>query len=215
VWQVIKPYAIIVAKLIFLALNPWLLPIVIAAWFWRLLPDCFKPPIINFVLKVMIAVLGAMPNFAMFGDTWVQVKTSIIQFLQQTLGKSDKEKIIAANRVAKMVSELDLSLISNQVAAAMGAPAEFEGQMEEELVGANLTIPLPFEKTDFSEPSLTSQLQASGIQDFVSDEDAALFRQSVYTNEDIDVDSVGQFTPSEQLQETITDRTGSDGTINL
>ena len=215
VWQVIKPYAIIVAKLIFLALNPWLLPIVIAAWFWRLLPDCFKPPIINFVLKVMIAVLGAMPNFAMFGDTWVQVKTSIIQFLQQTLGKSDEEKVTAANRVAKMVSELDLSLISNQVAAAMGAPAEFEGQMEEELVGANLTIPLPFEKTDFSEPSLTSQLQASGIQDFVSDEDAALFRQSVYTNEDIDVDSIGQFTPSKQLQETITDRTGSDGTINL
>lgn len=215
IWQVIKPYAIIVAKLIFLALNPWLLPIVIAAWFWRLLPDCFKPPIINFVLKVMIAVLGAMPNFAMFGDTWVQVKTSIIQFLQQILGKSDEEKVIAANRVAKMVSELDLSLLSNQVAAAMGAPAEFEGQMEEELVGSNLTIPLPFEKTDFSEPSLMSQLKASGLEDSISHEDAALFGRSVYTDEDIDVDSVGEFEPSNELQETIFRRTGGDGTIEF
>lgn len=218
VWTYIRPFLEVAAKITFLALNPWLIPIVMGAWYWRALPDCFKPPIINFVLRVMIAVLGAMPNFAMFGETWVQVKTKIIQFLRQTLAKSDEEKVAVANRVARMVSEMDLSLLSNQIEAARGAPAEFEGQMEEELLGVNLTTPLPFERTDAADmtpPSLESQLMASGIHESLEQSDAALFSRSTYTEEDIAVDSVAEFSPSPELRHSIISRTRGNGTVDL
>ncbi|AUP79056.1 eCIS core domain-containing protein [Flavivirga eckloniae] len=216
VWSFIRPAVVLVAKLIFLSLNPWLIPIVVVAWYWRLLPDCFKPPIINFVLRVMIGVLRVMPNFAMFGETWGQVKARIIQFLQQTLEKPDEEKVAVANRVARMVSELDLSLLSNQIAAAVAAPAEFEGQMEEELLGVNLTQALPFERTSLEPPSLQSQFQSSGLADSVHASDASLFGRSEYTNQDIGVDSIGEFTPSADLQQAILSQTGNnDGTVEF
>jgi len=210
IWSFIRPALVLVGKLVILANFPWLIPIVVMAWYWRLMPDCFKPPIINFVLRVMIGVLRAMPNFAMFGETWVQVKTRIVGFLQETLEKSDEEKITVANRVARMVSEMDLSLLSNQIAAAAGAPAEFEGQMEEELLGVNLTTALPFERTIFEEPSLQSQFHSSGLGDNVPAGDAALFSRSEYTNQHIEVDSVGEFAPSEALQQAILSRTGTE-----
>lgn len=216
VWTFIRPIVALVAKLIILATNPWLIPIVMMAWYWRLLPDCFKPPIINFVLRVMIGVLRAMPNFAMFGETWVEVKTRIIQFLQQTLTTSDEEKTAVANRVARMVSEMDLSLLSNQIAAAGGAPAEFEGQMEEELLGVNLTTALPFERTSVLIPSLQSQFQASGLGESIHPGDAALFGRTEYTDEHIGVDSVGDFAPSGELQQAILSRTGTgEGTVEF
>src|SRR5690606_10676640 len=71
-WAYIRAFMEVSAKITLQVLIPWLIPIVATAWYWRALPDCFKPPIINFVLRVMIGVLGAMPNFAMFGETWVQ-----------------------------------------------------------------------------------------------------------------------------------------------
>jgi hypothetical protein len=216
VWAFIRPAVILVTKLIILAFNPWLIPIVLMAWYWRILPDCFKPPIINFVLRVMIGVLRVMPNFAMFGNTWGQVKARIIQFLQQTFEKSDQEKITIANRVARMVSEMDLSLLSNQIVAAAGAPAEFEGQMEEELLGVNLTTALPFERTRFEVPSLESQFQSSGLANQVHASDASLFSRSEFTNQHIDVSSLGKFAPSAELQQSILSRTGNeDGTIEF
>jgi Domain of unknown function (DUF4157)/A nuclease family of the HNH/ENDO VII superfamily with conserved AHH len=216
VWAFIRPVAIVVAKLIILANYPFLIPVVLMAWYWRMLPDCFKPPIINFVLRVMIGVLRAMPNFAMFGDTWVEVKTRIIQFLQQTLSKSDEEKITVANRVAKMISEMDLSLLSNQIAAAAGAPAEFEGQIEEELLGVNLTTALPFELSEARIASLHTQFQSSGLVDSVDPNDAALFNRTEYSNQHIGVDSVGSFAPDADLQQAILNRTGTeDGTAEF
>lgn len=214
VYNFVRPFLVLCAKLLILATNPWMIPIVLYAWYWRALPDCFKPPIINFVLKMMIAVLGKMPNFAMFGDTWKQVKQKIIDFLQQTLKKSDKEKVTVANRVAKMVSEMDLTLISNQIEAARGAPAQFEGQLEEELIGADLTKPLPFEKTE--QDALQSQMQISGVDEHISELDQALFKKSSYTEQDITVDGIESFEPSEELQQSIQHRlNGGDGTLEF
>lgn len=217
IWGFIRPFAVLVAKLIILANYPFLIPIVIMAWYWRILPDCFKPPIINFVLRVMIGVLRAMPNFAMFGETWGQVKLRIVNFLQEKLNDTDEAKTEAANRVAVMVSEMDLTLLSNQVAAAAGAPAEFEGQMEEEVMGVDLTAPLPFERTSESEalPNLQNQFQSSGLADSVSTEDASLFNRTEYTDQHIGVDSVGSFSPSAELQQTIMNRAGEEGTVEF
>ncbi|WP_295721202.1 DUF4157 domain-containing protein [Mucilaginibacter sp.] len=209
IWEFIRPYAEIVAKLAFLLMNPWLIPIVLAAWAWRVLPDCFKPPIINFVIQIMISALQNLPNFKLFGDTWPGVKLQIIQFLQRTLATEEEEKVAATNRVARMVSELDLELISNQIQAARLMPGEFEGQMEEELLGADLTAPLPFERTE--EPTLIQQVQSSGVESEIAPEDMSLFQKSTYTQSDIDVDQVAPLELEPELVQSILRRTGSTG----
>ncbi|MDC8005370.1 DUF4157 domain-containing protein [Aureisphaera galaxeae] len=214
IWNEIRPYVIIAAKLFYLALNPWLWPIVLSAWFWRALPDCFKPAIVDFVIKVMILVLRSMPNFKNFGETWFQVKTQMIEFLQDLLKKSDEEKITASNRVAKMVSELDLEIISNQVEALIAMPGEIEGQMEEELLGMDLTKPLPFE-IGSQVASLATQFESLGLGDQVGEDDAALFSKQTYGDNDIGVDSVGEFAPSAALIADIQSRTGDDGVLEF
>ena len=208
VWEFIRPYAIIITKLTVLVLNPWLLPPVLAAWAWRILPDCFKPPIIDFVIGIMISVLRSMPNFKMFGDSWPQIKQQIIQFLQNQLVAEQEEKIVASNRIARMVSELDLELISNQIEAARQMPGHFEGQMEEELLGSDLTVALPFERIE--EPTLTQQVSSSGAENEFSAEDMALLQKSTYSENDIGVDQVGQFEPEPELVHSLLQRTGTN-----
>ena len=93
VWNFARPILEIVGKLTFLALNPWLLPIVIAGWAWRILPECFKGPIINFVLDLMIAALTAIPDFSVFGDAWANVKQKMLDTLQEVRGMETERKI--------------------------------------------------------------------------------------------------------------------------
>jgi phage-related protein len=209
IWEVIRPFVVLVAKLVFLALNPWLWPTVISAWFWRILPDCFKPAIVNWVLSMMILVLSSMPDFKSFGETWAQVKEQMIQFLQEVLEKSDEEKITATNRVAEMISELDLELISNQIEALMQTPDHIESQMEEELLGMDLTQALPFEST--SATNLVSQFESLGLSEMIPPEDAGLFSQQTYSDSDIEADAIGAFDPSPELiTQMLTQMQGQD-----
>ena len=209
IWTEIRPYVVFVGKLIIVAMNPWAIPIIIAAWYWRILPDCYKPPVINFVLRMMITVLSAMPNFRNFGDYWFQIKTQILQFLQETLNKSDEEKVIIVNRVAKMISELDLEFLSNMVEAVLGMPGEFEGQMEEELLGVDLTNPLPFERTEDS--TLQDRFESLDLEQGVSDQDARLFSMENFTEDDIAVDEVALFDPNADLMQDIMNRVNNEG----
>ena len=52
IWNFIKPILAFMVKLAIVAINPILLPIVLTGYLWRALPDCFKPPIIDFILDL-------------------------------------------------------------------------------------------------------------------------------------------------------------------
>ena len=131
IWKITKAFVILVVKLIFLAFSPWLWPEVILAWFWRILSDRFKPAIVNRVLSSIILVWRSILDFKIFGETWAQVKRQIIKYLQEILEKSDDAKITATNRIAKIVSELDLKKISHQLEALGRTPEYTKSQKEE------------------------------------------------------------------------------------
>ena len=199
IWEFLRPYAIIVAKLTILALNPWLLPPVLAAWAWRILPDCFKPPIIDFVIGIMISVLNAMPNFKMFGDAWPAAKQNIIDHLQIAYTSAEEEKIRMSNRIAEMVSELDLELISNQIEAVRQSPQYFDLELQAELLGINGTETLPFERTSAmmtdENPSLAEPEADTNTLDLLS--------RSTYSSSDIEVDQVGTLHLEPEVQQQL------------
>jgi hypothetical protein len=199
IWEFIRPYVIIAAKIIFLALNPWLLPAVLSAWAWRILPDCFKPPIIDFVIQIMISLLRAMPNFKMFGDAWPPAKQHIIEHLQIALTSAEEEKIRMSNRIAEMVSELDLELISNQLEAVRQSPQYFDLELQSELLGISGTQALPFERTSAALPE-----EIPGLAEAEADPDiAALLGRSTYSASDVEVDEVGQLQLEPELQQQL------------
>lgn len=199
IWEFIRPYAIIVAKLIFLALNPWLLPAVLAAWAWRILPDCFKPPIIDFVIGIMISLLRAMPNFKLFGDAWPTAKQHIIEHLQIALNSNEEEKVKMSNRIAEMVSELDLELISNQIEAVRQSPQYFDLELQAELLGINGTQVLPFERTS----AIPTAVGSPEVEAGTDGEITQLLSRSTYSSSDVEVDQVGTLHLEPEVQQQL------------
>ena len=63
IWHFVKPILAFLIKLAIVVANPLLLPIVLTGYLWQALPSCFKPPIIDFVLDLLIAVVRAIPTF--------------------------------------------------------------------------------------------------------------------------------------------------------
>ncbi|REG83998.1 eCIS core domain-containing protein [Algoriphagus antarcticus] len=198
IWEFIRPYAIIIAKITILTLNPWLLPPVLAAWAWRILPDCFKPPIIDFVIGIMVSVLRSMPNFKMFGESWPVAKQHIIEHLQVALNSAEEEKIRMSNRIAEMVSELDLELISNQIEAVRQSPTYLDLELQAELLGINGTQALPFENSS----TLSEQVPAlaeAGTDGATAD----LLSRSTYSSSDIEVEEVGMLHLEPEVQQQL------------
>lgn len=144
----IRPIAVLVGAILIFPVNPFILPIVLTGWAWRSAPDCVKPPIIDFFIDCAIAVVRAMPDFANFGDAWPRAKTVIVQSLETARAEPVEQKIAMSNRVARMMTGEDFSWIGNLIAAARETPSHFWGQAQEELIGMDLTQPLPFERTD-------------------------------------------------------------------
>jgi Domain of unknown function (DUF4157) len=146
IWNFIKPVLAFLLKLVIVVSNPLLLPVVITGYVWRLLPDCFKPPIIDFVLDLLITVVRALPTFKILGDAWPPAKFKILGALSEARVSSPEKKIEASNRTARIMTGDDLEWVGNLLSAMMKVPDYLEGQFEEELLGMDLTEPLPFER---------------------------------------------------------------------
>lgn len=199
IWEFIRPYAVIVAKLIILAANPWLLPIVLAAWAWRILPDCFKPPIINFIIGIMISLLRSMPTFKLFGESWPSAKQHIIEYLKIALNSEEEEKIRTSNRIAQMVSELDLELIGNQIEAVRQSTEYLDLELQSELLGINGATALPFERTS----AILEDVDPALSEDDTSPGAAELLSRSTFSASDIETDEVSTLELDPAIQQQL------------
>lgn len=149
----IRPIAVLIGAILIFPVNPFILTMVLAGWAWRIAPECVKPPIIDFFIDCAIAVIRAMPDFANFGDAWPRAKNTIIESLETARTRPMEEKVAMSNRVARMMTGEDFSWIGNLIAAAREMPDHFWGEAQQELIGMDLTQPLPFERTEAATPS--------------------------------------------------------------
>jgi hypothetical protein len=156
VHRVVRPFYGLIAAVILFPQYPFVLPVVLTGWAWRLSPDCIKPPIIDFALDMIIRGVRAVPEFRNFGDAWAQAKVHIVRSLERARGMDFEEKVRVSNRVARIMTGEDIDWIGNLIEAARNFPQHFAGQAQEELTGMNLGNPLPFERN--AAPAVTAEV---------------------------------------------------------
>lgn len=100
----IEPYVGVLSSLALALVNPAMIPVILAGWAWQQLDDCYKAPIINFLIDVVIGLLEAAPSLPMFGLLWPMLKTGIIGFLKGVKNQDDAIKVAITNKLAKIVS---------------------------------------------------------------------------------------------------------------
>ena len=101
---VVEPYIEILSSIGMAILNPGMIPVILAGWAWRALPDCYKPPIINFLLDGVIAYLEALPTLPFLGSLWLLLKPFILGFLREFRSREDHEKIAITSKLAQIIS---------------------------------------------------------------------------------------------------------------
>ena len=102
--EVVAPYAEVLSSLALAIVNPTMIPVILAGWAWRAIPDCYKPPIINFLLDAIIGILQVLPELPIMGPLWSILKTGVLGFLEGVKGRDDNEKIAITNKLAKIIS---------------------------------------------------------------------------------------------------------------
>ncbi|MBP9182119.1 MAG: DUF4157 domain-containing protein [Fuscovulum sp.] len=104
---VFQPILDFLVKLLIVAANPFMLPFAITAAIWLLLPDRLKPPVIKFVLQLILAAVEAMPTFLPGAVPLAAVfKAAVVGFLRHLLGEgvSDDQRIAASNKIANLAT---------------------------------------------------------------------------------------------------------------
>ena len=100
----IEPYIGVLTSLGLALVNPSMIPVILAGTAWRLLPDCYKAPIINLLLDAVIGFLEVLPDLPMFGLLWPMIKAGVLGFLQGVRNQDDSVKVAVTNKLAKIIS---------------------------------------------------------------------------------------------------------------
>jgi hypothetical protein len=201
IWAFVQPILKFLLKLAIVVGNPLLLPVVITGYMWQILPDCFKPPIVDFILDLIIAAVSAIPTWKVLGEAWPKSKAKILSTLNEVRNGPVPKKIEASNRVARIMSLDDLEWLGNLLNGMLQVPDHIEGQFEEELIGMNLTEPLPFERT--AEPKGEDAVMQAVAAGGVAPENAGLLTNPNLTAGQIGVTNVANYVPEKELIEQL------------
>lgn len=100
----LRPILDFLVQLSLTIVNPLLIPGLILGSLWRLIPDKLKPPIITFLLELLITFIKAIPAFfTVIGPLGSILKQAVVGFLEGLRGATDKVKTDASNRIAQLI----------------------------------------------------------------------------------------------------------------
>ncbi|MEU1687778.1 DUF4157 domain-containing protein, partial [Micromonospora sp. NPDC005707] len=105
---IFQPIMDFLVRLAVVVANPLMLPVVIGAVIWLLCPDDLKPPVINFVLDLLIVTIGALPTLLTgLGPLGALLREGVVGFLTQLrYGEriGDQQRIDASNKIANLAA---------------------------------------------------------------------------------------------------------------
>lgn len=112
-----QPILDFLVRLLIVSLNPPMLPIAIAASIWLLCPEDLKPPVINFVLDLLLAFISGLSGlFLVAAGPLAAVLTSgvlgFLRHLRSGEGVDDKVRIQAADKVAALAAGGGIAFIA-------------------------------------------------------------------------------------------------------
>jgi len=100
----IRPWIEVLTSIAAVILNPGGIPGLLLGHAWMALPDCYKGPIIDFLLDTLIEILSGMPDFPFFGVLWPFLKQGVLGFLQGLRAQATDVKVAISNKIAKIIS---------------------------------------------------------------------------------------------------------------
>jgi hypothetical protein len=106
-WAWLRPVLGAMLKVLFIVGNPLGIPLLIASYVWRAIPDCIKKPIIGFILDLLIKFIDKLPDLAGAGLLWPMVKHGVLGFLREIRGQGDAgldRAVAASNRIALLLT---------------------------------------------------------------------------------------------------------------
>ncbi|WP_262287386.1 DUF4157 domain-containing protein [Micromonospora sp. MA102] len=113
---IFQPILDFLIRLAVVVANPLMLPVVIGAVIWLLCPDDLKPPVINFVLDLLIVAIGALPTLLTgLGPLGALLREGVVGFLTQLrYGEriGDQQRIDASNKIANLAAGGGLSFVA-------------------------------------------------------------------------------------------------------
>ncbi|MEO3891425.1 DUF4157 domain-containing protein [Nonomuraea sp. B5E05] len=105
---IFRPILDFLVRLAMVAANPLMLPVALTSVIWLLCPDDLKPPVIAFVLDLLITVIGGMPVLIPgLGPLGVLIQEAVVGFLLQLrYGEKidDKQRVEASNKIASLAA---------------------------------------------------------------------------------------------------------------
>ena len=110
-WSIIEPYKEVLGSIALAIAVPPTIPLILAGWAWRKIPRCYKAPIIDFILDIVLGALAALSALATFGPLWELLKPAILAFLRKLKQAQDWVKEKVSDRVAKILSGASLEFL--------------------------------------------------------------------------------------------------------
>jgi len=103
-----RPILDFLVRLVMVALNPPMLPFAIAAAIWLLCPDRLKPPVIDFVVDLLIAFVdGSTALLIGLRPMALVLQAGVLGFLRELRSGeniSDQRRIDASNKIANLAA---------------------------------------------------------------------------------------------------------------
>lgn len=107
----LQPVLDFLLRLALVVSNPFMLPVAIAAGVWLLCPPELKPPVIDFVLDLLIVAIGAVPAFLPgIGPLAGLLKSGVLGFLRHLRrlppveGTGEDQRVAASNKIASLAA---------------------------------------------------------------------------------------------------------------
>ncbi|MFL5238331.1 MAG: DUF4157 domain-containing protein [Rhizomicrobium sp.] len=103
--EYIKPIWEAIKKIIAIAVNPFGIPGFLLGNIWKIIPNCIKGPLINFILRVLLRFVEALPPFIPpLGLLWPFIRSGLIGFLKKMLSFSVERKVKVSNKMGNIIS---------------------------------------------------------------------------------------------------------------
>lgn len=107
----LQPVLDVLGRIIAIAANPLGIIGLLPGLAWRLIPYCFKGPIINFILRIVIRVVRAIPGSPLLGLIWPFIRSGLLGFLEKALEYDTDRKVQIADRFARLATSGSASFV--------------------------------------------------------------------------------------------------------
>jgi phage-related protein len=118
-------------QLIAIAVNPFGIVGFLMGTIWRLIPECLKGPIIDFIIEVILRILRALPPLPMLGLLWPLIKAAALGFFEKVKSFAIERKVAVSNKMARIISGMSPSFAFGYLRGlGLGLWAEITGPFQ-------------------------------------------------------------------------------------